>query len=64
MPLAGGPRDAYQLTYDSPIDRPLPARNYVSARLRHRPMRFSLRVLHVGEHDLSAQERVADTGRT
>src|SRR6516164_8362030 len=43
----------------SRASRPVRARDHLSARLGDRPLRFSLRLLHVGAHDLPAQGRPA-----
>ena len=40
--------------------RPLRADDLLSARLRHRPMRFPLRLLHVGTYAIPAATRSAD----
>ncbi len=43
-------------------DRPVRARHHLSARLGDGPLRFPLRLLHVGTHDLPAEGRPADAG--
>ena len=46
--------DTRKMTFSA--DRPVPARHHLPAGLRDRPLRFPLRLLHVGKHDLSAGE--------
>ena len=43
----------------TPADRSVRARHHLSARVGDRPLRFPLRLLHVGTHDVPAQGRPA-----
>ena len=45
-------------------DRSLRPPHHLSARLRHRPLRFPLRLLHAGTYDVPAQGGAADAGGT
>ena len=47
----------------APAGRPVRARDHLSARLGDRPLRFPLRLLHVGKHELPAEGRSAHAGR-
>src|SRR5437870_5676159 len=51
-------------TYPTPLatggdDRPVRPARHLPAGLRHRPLRFPLLLLHVGAHDVPAQEGLA-----